>query len=152
MIVMLATASENFARRVRCCDYSHQTSYKKNWSQEEHISSSLVISFLASIGTAIRLHLGSPECRGGDFRGYHKMSKKITTWTVENPLKAVIRLSQFVCVYHMNRCKLSTFSRGLLGNMAVSGQRRRCNVPVKTYLLYFITIYIHTFSPASGRI
>ena len=71
------------------------------------------------------------------------MSKKITTWTVENPLKAVIRLSQFVCVYHMNRCKLSTFSRGLLGNMAVSGQRRRCNVPVKTYLLYFITIYIY---------
>jgi len=43
----------------------------------------------------------------------------------------------------MNRCKLSTFSRGLLGNMAVSGQRRRCNVPVKTYLLYFITIYIY---------
>ena len=68
------------------------------------------------------------------------MSKKITTWTVENPLKAVIRLSQFVCVYHLNRCKLSTFSRGLLGNMAVSGQRRRCNVPVKTYLLYYIHI------------
>ena len=67
-----------------------------------------------------------------------------------------------VCVDHLKRCKTSTFrchliyhsvrfyrvhsvcqatisSRGPLGNIAVSGQRRRCNVPVKTYLQFSIS-------------
>ena len=35
-----------------------------------------------------------------------------------------------VCVYHLYRCRTSYSCRGPLGNIAVSGQRRRCNVPV----------------------
>ena len=46
-----------------------------------------------------------------------------------------------VCVCHLNRCKTSNYCRGPLGNIAVSGQRRRCNVPVKTYL-HHIYIYM----------
>ena len=47
-----------------------------------------------------------------------------------------------LCVCHLNRCKTSNYCRGPLGNIAVSGQRRRCNVPVKTYLHY---IYIYMY-------
>ena len=50
-----------------------------------------------------------------------------------------------MCVNHLFGCKASC-CRGQLGNIAVSGQGRRCNVPVKTYLLY------HISSSAPGRI
>ena len=40
---------------------------------------------------------------------------------------------------HLNRCKTSYYCRGPLGNIAASGQRRRCNVPLKTYLHYINT-------------
>ena len=53
-------------------------------------------------------------------------------------------LRQCVCVYHLNRCKTSNYCRGPLGNIAVSGQRRCCNVPVKTCLHY---IYICIVPP-----
>ena len=49
----------------------------------------------------------------------------------------------YIYIHHLNRCNTSAFSRGPLGNIAVSGQRRRCeNVPASLY----------TYSPAPGRI
>ena len=57
-------------------------------------------------------------------------------------------LRQGVCVCVWTICidvKLLA-AGGRWGTFAVSGQRRRCNVPVKTYLLYYIS------SPTPGRI
>ena len=54
----------------------------------------------------------------------------------------------YMCVYHLNKCKTSYYCRGPLGNIAVSGQQKRCNVPVKTYLHYIF----YMCSPAPGCI
>ena len=55
----------------------------------------------------------------------------------------IIVLYIYIYTHHLNRCNTSAFSRGPLGNIAVSGQRRRCeNVPASLY----------TYSPAPGRI
>ena len=59
-------------------------------------------------------------------------------------VRACVHACVCVCVwvYHLDRCKISYYCRWPLGNIAVSGQRRRCNVPVKTYLQIYIYIYI----------
>ena len=77
----------------------------------------------------------------GQIRGPHSLSFR--------PLRVThVQHSFFcVCVYHLNRCKTSFCCRGPLGNIAASGQRRRCNVPVKTYLHYILYIYICIVPP-----
>ena len=52
------------------------------------------------------------------------------------PVLVITCIVHSVCVYENRLYRFQTLChcRGLLGNIAVNGQQRRCNVPVKTHL------------------